>query len=132
MGLKRIFGICETGVPNDGSCWSVQDGVVEVQLDKAPELTKQGAAMRHEGQGLEPRLLLLNGIDGKYHAYENACACSGWRLDPVEGEEKVQCCTLMASTYDYDGKKLSGPAEKDVVTHPVEEEDGKLTIRLSR
>lgn len=132
MGLKRIFGICETGVPGDESCWSSKEGTVEVRLDKAPELKKKGGAMRLEGQGLEPRLLLLHGIDGKFHCFTNACACSGWRIDPVEGEEQVRCCTLMASTFDYAGKKVSGPAEKDVMTFPVEEGDGKLTIRLSR
>ncbi len=65
-----------------------------------------------------------------FRAYKNNCACSGWRLDPVDGEEKVRCCTLASSTYDYDGKRLSGPAKKDLETYPVEQIARSLLIRL--
>lgn len=132
MGFfKRLLGIPVTAAPKDGESWSLGDGVVEIRLDRVPELSQPGGAIRLEGKGLEPRLMVLNGIDGEFHAYSNNCACSGWRIDPVEGEEKVRCCTLAASTYDYQGAKLSGPAEKDLQVFPVEVEGDRIIVRLS-
>lgn len=130
--VKRLFGLPVTGLPSDDSSWKVIDGkTIEVKLDDIPALAKAGGAVRLEGQGLEPRLLLLHGIDGVFRAFKNNCACSGWRIDPVDDEEKVRCCTLAQSTFDYDGKRVSGPAEKDIETFPVERDEGTLVIRLS-
>lgn len=133
MGFfKRLFGLPVTGTPGDDSSWKVIDGQkIELKLESVPALAKPGGAIRLEGKGLEPRLLVLHGIDGVFRAYKNNCACSGWRIDPVDGEEKVRCCTLAQSTYDYDGKRVSGPAEKDLETFSVDEEEGKLVVRLS-
>ena len=130
--LKRLFGLPVTGMPDDDSSWQVVDGKkVELKLESIPALDKPGGAVRLEGNGLEPRLLVLHGIDDVFRAYKNNCACSGWRIDPVEGEKKVRCCTLAQSTYDYDGKRVSGPAKKDLETLTVEQEGGTLVIRLS-
>lgn len=128
--FKRLFGLPVTGKAEDDSSWSVDGAKVELKLDTLPALAKPGGAVRLEREGLEPRLLILHGIDGKFRAFKNNCACSGWRIDPVEGEEKVRCCTLAQSTYDYDGKRVAGPAEKDLETFPVEKEEGNLIIRL--
>lgn len=134
MGLfKRLLGLPVTGTPVDDSSWQIVDGkTIELKLESIPALTKPGDAIRLEGKGLELRLLVLHGIDGVFRAFKNNCACSGWRIDPVEGEEKVRCCTLAQSTYDYDGKRVSGPAKEDLETFSVEEEEGKLVIRLKK
>ena len=129
--LKRIFGISVTSIPADEGCFTARDGVVELDLARATELAIPGAALRLESAGLPDRLMVLHGIDGTYRAYTNHCACSGWRIDPVPGEHKVRCCTLAQSTYDYDGKKLSGPAKGDLTTHQVEVDGDKLTIVLT-
>ena len=129
--FKRIFGISVTSTPGDERCFTARDGAVEVDLTRARELSIPGAALRLESAELPARLMVLHGLDGTYRAYTNHCACSGWRIDPVAGEHKVRCCTLAQSTYDYDGKKLSGPAKGDLATHQVEVDGDKLTITLS-
>ncbi len=129
--FKRIFGISVTSIPGDAGCFSFRDGVIEVDLARAAELSSPGSALRLESADLPDRLMLLHGLDGTYRAYTNHCACSGWRIDPVPGEHKVQCCTLARSTYDYDGKKLSGPAKDDLTSHAVVVEGEKLTITLT-
>ena len=129
--LKRIFGISVTATPADEGCFTVREGVVELDLARATELSVPGAALRLESPDLQDRLMVLHGLDGTYRAYTNRCACAGWRIDPVPGEHKVRCCTLAQSTYDYDGKKLSGSAKGDLTTHPVEVAEDKLTITLA-
>lgn len=132
MGFfMRLFGICSTRMSDDQESWKLSDGVAEVRLDRIPELAQPGGAIRLERAGQEPRLLVVRGVDGEFHAFGNNCACSGWRIDPVAGEEKVRCCTLMASTYDYQGKRLSGPAKDDLKVYPVEVDGDRLIVRLS-
>ena len=128
--FKRIFGFSVTSAPADEGCFTVRDGIVEVDLARATELATPGAALRLESPDLSDRLMVLHGIDGTYRAYTNHCACSGWRIDPVPGERKVRCCTLARSTYDYAGKKLSGPAKGDLTTHGAEADGDTLTITL--
>ncbi len=128
--FRRLFGICVTSLPSDTDCWQIQGGKIEIDLSKASELTLKGGALRLEGQGLEPRMLVIHGVDGKFYAYQNNCACSGWRLDPVEGEEKIRCYTLAQSTFDYSGHPVSGPAEKDLKVYPVEVGEDDRTLRI--
>ncbi len=129
--IKRVFGISVTSTPADEGCYTAQGGTVQLDLSRAPELSAAGAALRLESPDLPDRLMVLHGIDGVFRAYTNHCACAGWRIDPVPGEHKVRCCTLAQSTYDYDGKKLSGSAKTDLTTHAVEVDGDQLTITLT-
>ncbi|MFH1434423.1 MAG: Rieske 2Fe-2S domain-containing protein [Pseudomonadota bacterium] len=129
--LKRIFGICVTRLPADGSCWKMSDGKIVVDLEKAPELGRPGGAIRIEQSGMDNRILLFLGDDGGYHAFLNKCACSGWRIDPQPGTSTVQCCTLAKSTYSYDGKVLSGPAKEPAQVFPVTKDGNKITISIA-
>ncbi len=131
MGIfHRIFGISVTSTPSDEGCVSIEEATVRVDLTRATELSTPGAALRLELGELPERLMVLHGLDGEFRAYTNRCACSGWRIDPVPGEHKVQCCTLARSTYSYEGEKLSGPAKGDLPTHPVERDGDTLIIAL--
>ena len=131
MGFfKRLFGICSTQPPADPSCWSVADGKVKVELGKAPELAGPGGAVRLEGNGLSKRVLLLRGEDGKLHAFVNKCSHGGRRLDPLAGTDKVECCSVGKTVFDYDGKLQSGSGKKDIPSLTVDEEGGKAVVRL--
>jgi nitrite reductase/ring-hydroxylating ferredoxin subunit len=131
MGFfRRLFGICVTPTPGDQDCWSVEGNRVVIQRNRAPELSQAGGAIRLEGKGLTNRLLVLHGVDGKLHAYSNRCTCAGWRIDPVAGEEKVRCCTMGASTFDYSGKRLSGSGKTDLQAYPVETGTDTLVVNL--
>lgn len=99
-------------------------------LDRAPELLLRGGALRLESERLPDRVLVVHGVDGVYRAYRNHCACGGFRVDPVPSEEKIRCCTLMQSTFDYEGRRLSGSAKKDLDVLPVEKTEGTLRIDL--
>ena len=129
--LKRIFGICVTGLPANSSCREMSDGKIVIDLEKAPELGRPGGAIRIEKSGMDNRILLFLGDDGDYHAFLNKCACSGWRLDPQPGTSTVQCCTLAKSTYSYDGKVLSGPAKEPAQVFPVTKDGSKIKISIT-
>ena len=131
MGLlKRIFGICETKPPSDARCWRYSGGKVEIQLERAAELSNRGGAIRLEGRELPERVLILNGDDGNFHAFKNKCTHMGRRIDPVDGHGAVQCCSLSKSTFNYTGEMISGPAKGPLTSFKVESEDGKLIILI--
>lgn len=128
--LKRILGICETPPPQDGGCWKYVGDRIEIDLQRTPELSQAGQAIRLEGPGLPERLLVLRGYDGKFHAFRNRCSHFGRRLDPVPGKQEVCCCSLGQSTYDYSGNVKSGAAKGALQVFPLRVDEDRLVIEL--
>lgn len=132
MGIfSRLFGICKTQPPADASCWSVTGNSVVIDLTKAAELKPKGGAIRLEGNGLPMRVLVVHGEDGQLHAFHNKCTHAGRRIDPLPGDEKIECCSVGKSTWDYDGKLISGSAKDELTCFAVTSEDDKATINLT-
>jgi len=130
--LKRLLGICATQVPANPGCWSYAGGKLEVILDKAPELSQKGGAVRLEGPSLPKRVLVVHGQDGAFHAFPNRCTHIGHRrLDPLPGEDKIRCCSVGKSTFEYSGKLISGSAKESIEPLPLESDGSKLVISLS-
>lgn len=129
--LKRLLCIAVSPQPGDAACYAISKDTVEIDLTRAPELTAPGGALRLEDSKLADRILVVHGLDGRFRAFRNRCACGGFRIDPVPGEQKVRCCTLMQSTYDYTGKRLSGTATKDLDLLNVAASPDRLSIALS-
>ncbi len=129
--FQRILGICATKPPADEGCWYFENGKVIVDLSRAPELSKPNGAVRLEKKKDFPsRVLVFKNEDGQYHAFHNQCSHAKRRLDPIPGTQNVQCCSIGKSTFDYEGKAISGTAKGDVRTYPVILEDGRLVITV--
>lgn len=132
MGIfKRLFGICETKPPANPGCWTYADGKLEIVLDKAPELSQKGGAIRLEGPSLTKRVLVVHGQDGQFHAFPNRCTHIGHRrIDPLPGQDKIRCCSVGKSTFDYSGKLISGSAKESLEPLALQSEGGKLIISV--
>jgi nitrite reductase/ring-hydroxylating ferredoxin subunit len=128
--FQRLLGRCVTRPPADPGCWKVGNGHVDIDLSRAPELVGEPGAVRLEGAGLDPRILVFRGGDGEYHAVENKCKHGGRRLDPVPGSDLVQCCSVGKSTFDYGGRPVYGAAKAAVSVYCVRVEGDKLVIDL--
>ena len=127
---QRLFCIPATPLAPEGGGWRFADGVLTVDLSETRGLSEPDSALRFESGGLPDRVLLVHGTDGTYYAYSNHCACGGFRIDPVPTEQKIRCCTLMQSTYDYNGKFLKGTANKDLTVYEVSVEGEALQVML--
>ena len=135
MGIiKRILGICETKKPVNPGCWKHVDGRLEVDLGLAGELSLPGDAIRLEGGDLgREKILVIIGQDGEYRAYRNRCTHVGHRrIDPLHGEPLLRCCSVSKSTYDYQGRVVSGPANEPLTVLECEIVDERLVIKLDR
>jgi nitrite reductase/ring-hydroxylating ferredoxin subunit len=128
--FQRILGIPQTRVPANPDCWRLEDGKLSLDLDRAPELAEEFGAIRIEAGNLPHPVLVMRDGQGRYRAFRNQCSHGKRRLDPVPGTETVCCCSVGKSTFDYDGKVLSGSAKAPVDTLPVEVREKRLLIRL--
>jgi len=128
--LKKIFGICETKKPKDPGCWTFSDGRVEIDLNRAGELSMPYRSIRLEGKGLADRILVIRDDSGRFHAYSNKCTHMGRRIDPVPGSSDVRCCSVMGSRFGITGEVLSGPAKGALKIFEVKIEDNKLNIDM--
>ena len=128
--FQRILGICATKRPSDEGCWTLDNGKIVVDLARAPELAERSGAIRLEKKNIPDRMLVIRGDDDRYYAFRNRCTHMKRRLDPVPGTGNVQCCSVNKSTFDYEGKKVSGPAKGGLASHALSVEDNKLVITL--
>ncbi len=131
MGIfSRIFGICRTQPPADPAGWSFDGSSLYIELNRMPELSRPGGAVRVGTPDLPAPVLIVAGEDGAFHAFANRCPHAGRRLDPLPGQPRVQGCSVGNSTFDYDGKRLSGSARADIQTFPVRQTAERLVIQL--
>lgn len=127
--IKAIFGICETK-PLSGDLWSLEGNKVQVKLSQMPEPLPKGGAVYLKGGTLSKPVLLLRTEDDRFLAFEDRCTHFGRKLDPVPGESELRCCSLFHSTYDLEGKNISGAAKRPLTRYVVEQSNGDLIITL--
>jgi nitrite reductase/ring-hydroxylating ferredoxin subunit len=131
MGLfKRFLGICATQLPVNSSCFTLEDGTLIVDLEKAVELAEVGGALRLEGDSLPVRLLVVHTKENTYVAFQNKCTHGGRRLDHKSDEQVVECCSVGKSRFDYSGNLKGGSAKRSIKTYPVEASGRQLRIQL--
>jgi len=128
--FKAILGICRTP-PLDAGLWTAEGNQVTIRLDKTAALIPVGGAARLEGKGLVSSVLVVHAGGDEYLAFENRCTHGGRKLDPVAGKEELRCCSVNHSRFDYQGNKLSGPAEGSLKKYPVERRAEELVVTLN-
>jgi len=129
--FKAIMGMCDTS-PLADDVWSLMDSQIALDLAKVPALSEKGGAGYMAGKGLAKPVLVVRGQDNNLYAYENACPHGGRKIDPMQGEAKLRCCSVNHSTFDYNGKVLSGPAQHkhELRRLLTSQADGKLLISV--
>ena len=127
--IKSLLGICETK-PLSGDLWSLEGNKVRVKLSQMPEPLQKGGAVYLKGGGLPVPVLLLRTEDDRHLAFVNRCTHFGRKLDPVPGEPVIRCCSVFHSTYDLEGKNISGAAKRPLTRYAAEQSAGDLIITL--
>ncbi len=129
--FQRIFGISATKIPHNADGWNFTSGRLTIDLERIPELTRPGTAVRFEGKNMPERILVVIEEDGSYRALKNRCTHLGHRrLDYVPGTKTVQCCSVNKSTYTLTGEKIYGPAPQPIESYPVELGDKELRVMI--
>jgi len=126
--VKAILGRCETQ-QLARNLWSIEDTTLKVKLDEVPQLSQSGGAVYLDSQELKASVLLVRNGD-RYLAFANKCPHAGRKLDPVPEKPLLRCCSLSHSTFDYEGRKIGGPAKGPLTQHSVEVAGNELLVRL--
>ena len=128
MGIfKSIFGICNSPKLNE-TLWHYENNVITIEESVFNDQNAAGVYMK--GQGLLKPVLLYRGDDDALHAVQSVCPHAKRKIDPIPGSGKLRCCSLMHSTFDYNGKKLSGPAHGDLTIYPISQQNGQIQIAI--
>jgi nitrite reductase/ring-hydroxylating ferredoxin subunit len=127
--IKALRGICETK-PLGRELWELEGDRIRVKLNQMPEPLEIGAAIYLEDADLTYPVLIVRKDSDTYLAFANRCAHSHRKLDPVPGQQVIRCCSVMHSTYDYEGNKLSGPATGNLIRYQAEVSGDDLMITV--
>jgi len=128
--FDRLLGRPLTQPPTIEQAWSYSDGKLTLELAKLPEIESLGSAVRVEGDVLPEPVLVVLGDDGNFYSFLNACTHAGRMIDPVAGSMTLECCSISKSTYDYEGKVISGPAEETLRSFPLSTDGNQLVIEV--
>jgi len=128
--INSVLGICCTNML-DNDKWCIKDDKIKLKVSDVPELAETGGAVYLTSPDIGIPVLVLKSQKGEYLAFANHCQhLLGRRLDPVPGEDKLRCCSLLHSEYDLDGKVVKGPANKPVKKYKAELDGDILTITI--
>ena len=126
----RLMGVSDTPLPQIADAWKLTGSTLTLDLAKLPEIADLGGAVRIEGDALADPLLVIQGEDGNYYAFKNACTHAGRKIDMVAGTMTLECCSVSSSTFDYEGNVLSGPAKEGLTSYALTVDGEMLTIEL--
>ena len=128
--INSVLGICGTKML-DNDKWCLKEGQIKLKVSDVPELAEKEGAVYLMSPDLGIPVLVLKSQKGEYLAFANHCRhLLGRKLDPVPGEDKLRCCSLLHSEYDLDGIVVKGPASKPIKKYKVEIDKDLLTINI--
>ena len=127
--IKSILGICETK-PLSQDQWGLEGDKVRVRLSQKPAVIVKGGGAYLKGPGLKQPILVVRTDDDKYIAFSDRCPHGHRKIDPMPGQRMLRCCSFNHSTFDYEGKSLSGPAKESLPHYTVEMDKGDLLVKL--
>jgi nitrite reductase/ring-hydroxylating ferredoxin subunit len=79
--------------------------------------------------GVNGEWVAIAAVDGAYYAFEDICPHRQCSLAGGHLEGRTVICPCHGSEFDVaTGKRLAGPAPRDIRTYPVRLENGVLTI----
>lgn len=112
--------------------WTFEKNRITVDLARAPELRRPGAACCIVDPGRTLNLLLIHAGKGTFVAMDRACTHNGAQCTYNPNRRTVQCTSLNHAEYDLNGTLLHGRTHGDLRTYPVRFSRSTLEIRLER
>ncbi len=128
--FKALLGICETK-PLDSAMWSLDGETARLHVVEKADVLPKGGGVYLQGRGLKRPVLVIRTHDDSYLAFTNRCPHGNRKVDHVADQRVLRCCSVNHSTFDYDGKRLTGPAKEALKRHRVSVEGGDLIVTMT-
>jgi nitrite reductase/ring-hydroxylating ferredoxin subunit len=111
---------------------TIENGKITVDLSRAPELRRTGAAFRIVEVDRKVNLILIHAGHGHYVAMDRSCTHGGAQCTYNPKRRTVQCTSLNHAEYDLGGRLLHGRTHGDLRTYPTRVAGTTLEILLER
>ena len=118
---------CRTPPAPAGS-FSTVPGRIVVDLQKAPELRRTGAAVSVVDEARKLNLILIHADRGHYVAMDRSCTHNGAQCTYDPKRRTLQCTSLNHAEYDLRGTLLHGRTHGDLRTYRTESAGSTIAI----
>lgn len=123
-GCATITKIGDTPEINPES-FTLADNILKIDLSKEANLNKTGGAVKIKHADIPDGMIIAHVEDNRFEIASLLCTHRGVEVEYDPLENNFKCASLGDSTFGFDGKNLSGPAEK-----PLKEYDAVLKNSL--
>jgi Rieske Fe-S protein len=130
-GCSTITGVGDTPAI-DTSAYTIEDGpIVVVDLEKTPDLGAVGGSVKIVDSRLFDALIIARVGEAEYVAASIKCTHRGVELEYRHDRKRFVCSSAGSSAFDLDGKRIKGPAEKNLRIYDVNLDGSLLKIDLT-
>lgn len=128
-GCATITKIGNTPAINPDA-FNFEDNILTIDLSKESNLSKVGEAVKIIHKGISDGLIIARVEDRRFVIASLLCTHRGVELEYDHSQASFECSSLGGSTFTFDGKNASGPADKPLKIYEATFENDVLHIRI--
>ncbi len=122
--------LCCTTPEIPPASFTIQGAVLTIDLNKAPELRKSGAAVRVVDLERKVNLIVVHPARNRFAALDRSCTHGGGQVVYNGYNRTVQCTSWGHSEFALDGTVLGGSAKRPVRAYEIRRAGDRLEIVL--
>lgn len=103
--------------PIPGDAYTVDDKAIRISLDKTPELSEVGGAVKIIDKRLPDRLIVARTGDAEYAVVSLLCTHRNVEVEYRHQSSEFRCASLGHSKFAVDGSKKKGLAKKPLSSY---------------
>ena len=122
--------LCCTTPEIPPASFTIQGAVLIIDLQRAPELRKSGAAVRVVDLERKVNLIVVHPAKNRFAALDRSCTHGGAQVVYNGHNQTVQCTSWGHSEFALDGTVLGGTAKRPVRAYGIRRAGDRLEIVL--
>jgi len=128
-GCATITKIGNTPAINPDS-YALTNNILTIDLSKEVNLSQVGEAVKIKHSDIPNGLIIAHVEENRFEVASLLCTHRGVEVEYDHEQTNFSCASLGGSTYEINGKNISGPATKPLKDSEAALKDGILTIKI--
>ena len=130
LAMAGLPPLCCTTPEIPPASFTIQGAVLTIDLNKAPDLRKSGAAVRVVDLERKVNLIVVHPTKNRFAALDRSCTHGGNQVVYNGHNQTVQCTSWGHSEFALDGTVLGGSAKRPVRAYEIRRTGDRLEIVL--
>jgi len=130
LAMAGLPPLCCTTPEIPPASFTIQGAVLTIDLQRAPELRKPGAAVRVVDLERKVNLIVVHSARNRFAALDRSCTHGGAQVVYNGHNQTVQCTSWGHSEFALDGAVLGGSAKRPVRAYEIRRAGDRLEIVL--